>query len=91
MNPFKKVLDMKARTGTRFVIMNWIVTMLLIIVITLNVYIVIPFLAIKYPALMAVLDKLNPASIITALLGQSGASTIANSIRIAIENKKKDT
>ncbi|MCK4260034.1 MAG: hypothetical protein KAX49_13730 [Halanaerobiales bacterium] len=84
-NPLNKVFVMKARTGTKLVIINYIITIGLIIFLIIG----LPFLAIKWNIFVTVIEKMNISNIIIALLGQSGLSTIANEIRKAIENRTK--
>jgi hypothetical protein len=51
------------------------------------VAVVIPILSIWFGVMVEVIKVLNPAAVVTALLGQSGITTAANMIRVAIENK----
>jgi len=83
LNPLKKIMEMKSHTSTKFCIINFIVTM----VIVFFVSVILPILSIWFPVIVTVIDKLNPASIIVALLGQSGVATAVNTIRLALESK----
>lgn len=90
LNPLKKVMEMKTRTGTKFVIINWIITTCLISIMILVKYLVLPLLALKYSEeVTPVIGLLDVAGVITALVSQSGAATVANTLRIAYENKAK--
>jgi len=83
LNPLTRITQSNMRTGTKFVIINWIVSM----IVVLFVSVILPLLAIKFKVMVEVIAQLRPATVITALLGQSGISTAANQIRIAIENR----
>lgn len=82
LNPLSKITQANIRTGTKFVIINWIVTMFVVVFVS----VILPLLSMKFSIMVSVIDKLNPSSVIIALLGQSGIATAANTIRIAIEN-----
>jgi len=85
LNPLAKITKANMRTGTKFVILNFIVTMFIV----LFVNVIIPVLAIWFPVMVEVISRLQPSAVTVALLGQSGVASAANSIRIAIENKAK--
>ena len=85
LNPFKKIINSNSRTGTKIVIINFIIVLIIIIFMTIG----LPLLSIKFKIIVEIIDKLHIDRIIIALLGQGSLITMANSIRIAIENKNK--
>jgi len=83
-----KVVNSKMRKGTKFVIINWIVVISLITFMIVGLSLVVILASSEKSTLVVnLVDKLNIAAVITALLGQSGVATVANSVRIAIENR----
>lgn len=90
----EKITKSKMRKGTKFVIINFAVVMFLISFMIVGLSIVVVFASpTTSSAVVELVDKLNIAAVITALLGQSGFATVANSVRIAVENRngRKDT
>jgi hypothetical protein len=85
LNPFAGITKSNMRTGTKFAILNFIFTMLIISFLIVG----LPLLAIKWQIFVTVIEKMNISSIIIALLGQSGLATVANEIRKAVESKTK--
>ena len=77
------LVSSEKRTGGKVVIINWIVTIALVIFVVA----VLPLLAIPFKIIVDVIEKLNVSAVIIALLGQSGLTTAVVEVRKAIENK----
>ncbi len=82
MNPISQITKSNMRTGTKFILFNWIITMIVVFFVA----VVLPVLTIWFPIMTTVIEKLNPASIIIALIGQSGLSTVVQTVRVTLEN-----
>ena len=79
----KNLINSEKRIGGKVVIVNWIVTIALVVFVVA----VLPLLAIFFKVIVEVIDKLNVSNVIMALLGQSGLTTAVVEVRKAIENK----
>ena len=83
LNPLQKIISSNMRTGTKFVIINWVVTILLIIFMIVG----LPLLSMVNKVFLEVIRSMNISAVIGALLGQSSLCTVAQTLRVAIENK----
>jgi len=81
------LLKADMRTGTKIVIVNWIVTSFLLIWLIFCM----PLLSLFIPSVKELMKAMNYALIVGLVIGQASGVTAVNEIRKTIENKNKPT